>query len=29
MVVYYIMREMELRPVTNDLEWVKQEIFAR
>ena len=26
---YYIMREMELRPVTNDLEWVKQEIFAR
>lgn len=26
---YYIMQEMQVRPVTNDLEWVKQEIFSR
>lgn len=26
---YYIMKIMQDQPVTNDLEWVKQEIFGR
>jgi hypothetical protein len=26
---YYIMKELEGKPLTNDLEWVKQEIFSR
>lgn len=26
---YYIMKELEITPLTNDLEWVKQEIFGR
>lgn len=26
---YYIMNIMQDQPITNDLEWVKQEIFGR
>ena len=26
---YYILRELESRPLSNDLDWVKQEIFGR
>ena len=26
---YYIMKMMQDQPITNDLEWVKQEIFGR
>lgn len=26
---YYIMKELEAKPLTNDLEWVKQEVFGR
>lgn len=26
---YYILRELECRPLANDLDWVKQEVFGR
>ena len=29
MLIYYIMKMMQDQPITNDLEWVKQEIFGR
>lgn len=29
MVGFYIMKIMQDQPITNDLEWVKQEIFGR